>query len=462
MKLFNYSILLSGICLFSGMSFSATHFEGLYQIINKHSGKALEVADHGEFQGANVSQGKFTSGMNQYWKILPVGEQQYKLVNALSQQVLDIANAGVDNGNNVQQWKDNNTAAQNFILKELDDGTYKIESKLTGKVIDVDQWSRSDGGNVIQWGWHGGNNQRWEIIPKGAVNVPMEGVYKITSKHSSKVLDVSEHSMEGAANIQQWTYGGGKNQQWKFLHQGGGYYKIKSVHSGLMLDVANAEVGDGVNIQQWHENGNTAQLFSLIQQDGSDNFLIRNKASGKVLDVTDWAIHNGANIQQWTASSQANQLWELEQVKNGDQPTPPNNCRQLVWQDEFNYQGKPDVNKWGYDTGGSGWGNNELQHYTSRKENAYVNGSHLVIQLRKEPFQANNYTSARLVTRGKGDWTYGRVEVKAKLPAGRGTWPAIWMLPTDRKNGGWPNSGEIDIMEYVGSRLWPSFNTHDS
>ena len=120
------------------------------------------------------------------------------------------------------------------------------------------------------------------------------------------------------------------------------------------------------------------------------------------------------------------------------------------WSDEFTNDGAPDPSKWGYDIGGGGWGNNELQFYTNSTDNAIVSNGKLVITARKEAFNGSNYTSARLVTRNKGDFLYGRVEVRAKLPSGRGTWPAIWMLPTDWVYGNWPNSGEIDIMEHVG------------
>jgi beta-glucanase (GH16 family) len=129
------------------------------------------------------------------------------------------------------------------------------------------------------------------------------------------------------------------------------------------------------------------------------------------------------------------QYWEFES-------TP-------VWQDEFSVNGSPDAAKWGYDVGGDGWGNNELQYYTNGN-NAAVNNGILKIEARKENFSGRLYTSSRMVTKGKGDWLFGRFEIKAKLPKGRGTWPAIWMLPTDWVYGGWPNSGEIDIMEHVG------------
>jgi beta-glucanase (GH16 family) len=137
-------------------------------------------------------------------------------------------------------------------------------------------------------------------------------------------------------------------------------------------------------------------------------------------------------------------LFAMEGVNAQDKP---------VWQDEFNYKGLVDTTKWSYDTGGHGWGNNELQYYTkARKANAQVKDGKLIITARKEDYKGMDYTSARLVTRNKGDWAYGRIEVRAKLPSGKGTWPAIWMLPTDWKysDGSWPDNGEIDIMEHVG------------
>lgn len=119
------------------------------------------------------------------------------------------------------------------------------------------------------------------------------------------------------------------------------------------------------------------------------------------------------------------------------------------WADEFDQDGKPDTTKWAYDMGGKGWGNNELQYYTAA-ENAQISKGILSITARKEKKGDNAYTSSRMVTKGKQDFLYGRVEVRAKLPTGTGTWPAIWMLATDNTYGGWPASGEIDIMEHVG------------
>jgi beta-glucanase (GH16 family) len=131
----------------------------------------------------------------------------------------------------------------------------------------------------------------------------------------------------------------------------------------------------------------------------------------------------------------------------------------LVWSDEFNTNGAPDPSKWGYDLGAGGWGNAELQHYTNRTENAVVQGGVLQIKAIKENFSGSPYTSARLLSKNKFAVKYGRVEVSAKLPAGVGTWPAIWMLGNNISTAGWPNCGEIDIMEHRGSELNKIFGT---
>jgi len=125
----------------------------------------------------------------------------------------------------------------------------------------------------------------------------------------------------------------------------------------------------------------------------------------------------------------------------------------MIWRDEFSLEGMPDTTKWNYDTHGNdwGWGNNEKQWYTEADpKNVGINNGILRITARKEPTQGKDYSSARLTTKNKGDWKYGKFEIRAKMPTGRGTWPAIWMLPTVNTYGGWPKSGEIDIMEHVG------------
>ncbi|MFO8001459.1 MAG: family 16 glycosylhydrolase [Marinilabilia sp.] len=123
-------------------------------------------------------------------------------------------------------------------------------------------------------------------------------------------------------------------------------------------------------------------------------------------------------------------------------------CSYKVFSDDFEYEGEPDPDHWNYETGGGGWGNNELQEYTDDRDNSYVSNGTLKIHARKS--SSGKWTSARMVTSGKASWSYGRFEIRAKLPEGVGTWPAIWMMPQNSEYGTWPKSGEIDIMEHVG------------
>ena len=120
---------------------------------------------------------------------------------------------------------------------------------------------------------------------------------------------------------------------------------------------------------------------------------------------------------------------------------------QLVWSDEFNGSALDESN-WTIQTGGGGWGNQEAQHYTNRPENIRVQNGNLEIEGRKESYGGNKYTSARIYSKGKREFTYGKMEARISLPSGQGTWPAFWTLGN---RGSWPNCGEIDIMEHTGS-----------
>jgi len=144
-------------------------------------------------------------------------------------------------------------------------------------------------------------------------------------------------------------------------------------------------------------------------------------------------------------------------IKNSQDITvavSPNN--NLVWSDEFDVNGSPDTTKWVYDIGDGcpnlcGWGNNESQYYTNRTDNVIIENGVLKIIAKKEDYQGSEYTSARIKTQGKFDFKYGKVEIRAKLPEGGGTWPAFWMLGSNIDSVGWPACGEIDIMEHKGN-----------
>ncbi|AIQ46626.1 1,3--beta-D-glucan 3-glucanohydrolase [Paenibacillus sp. FSL R7-0273] len=133
----------------------------------------------------------------------------------------------------------------------------------------------------------------------------------------------------------------------------------------------------------------------------------------------------------------------------------------LVWSDEFNGTSLNTAD-WTAEngTGGSGWGNNELQYYTNRSQNLQVTGGNLVITAQKESYNGSSYTSARIKTQGKKSFTYGKIEARMKLPSGQGIWPAFWMLGSNMDTVGWPKSGEIDIMERVNNNAYVNGTVH--
>ena len=122
----------------------------------------------------------------------------------------------------------------------------------------------------------------------------------------------------------------------------------------------------------------------------------------------------------------------------------------LAWSDEFNGN-SVNTSYWNFESGNNnGWGNHELENYTSRTQNAFVSAGHLVIEARQESYSGSNYTSARMTTQGKQQFTYGRIDIRAKLPVAHGMWPALWMLGSNISTVPWPGCGEIDNMELVG------------
>jgi len=122
----------------------------------------------------------------------------------------------------------------------------------------------------------------------------------------------------------------------------------------------------------------------------------------------------------------------------------------LVWEDQFNIDGKPNPSIWNIETGGHGFGNNEDQYYTANAKNIFVKDGLLNVVAYKEDYENRHYTSAKLTTQDKKIISYGKIEVMAKLPEGKGTWPAIWLLGQNMKQVGWPMCGEIDMVEHVG------------
>jgi beta-glucanase (GH16 family) len=168
-----------------------------------------------------------------------------------------------------------------------------------------------------------------------------------------------------------------------------------------------------------------------------------------------WLVLVAGILPAFFCSRKKNPMTPVEEI-----PVPEG--WKLAWNDEFK-GASIDPGKWEFEVNGRGGGNNELQYYTDRKENAFIENGALIIQARKEAYEGpdgkRDYTSARIRTRNRGDWKYGRFDIRARLPFGQGIWPAIWMMPTDAVYGSWPSSGEIDIMEELGQEPGKVYQT---
>ncbi len=251
-------------------------------------------------------------------------------------------------------------------------------------------------------------------------------------------IDICE---ENRLNWTTWTYKGGKGSSGTWFWYSGHPESVNPAKDDF--ETALEKWGEAIRTENGFQKNSTVQLWKegRESQTSSGQTSAEGQSAGAVQEQ---AAGAQASAEQAPAEGSSESAEEPGLVYDRDTLT-----YELVWSDEFDYEGEPDPEKWGYDEGGSGWGNHELQYYTAG-DNAAVTGGKLIIEACKEEMRGKDYTSSRLVTRGKADWTYCRVEVCAKLPSGLGTWPAIWMLPTDNYYGGWPNSGEIDIMEHVG------------
>ena len=433
----------------------------VYYVIARHSNKALDVTSGSTSNGANVQQWGRNDSAAQQWRLEDAGGGAYKLRAKCSGKVLDVQDAAYGEGANVQQWDDWSSDNQKWQLEDAGNGFVRIRAKHSGMYLDVAWGSTNDGTNVAQVNRYAASlAQQWKFVAvtSGGGGDPQLGIadgrYVLRASHSAKCLDVDHSSHADGANVQQWSCNGTLAQTFDVKNVGGGLYAILNAESGKGLDVRDVSQSAGARLQQWSYGGGGNQKFR-IEDAGNGTYRIVASHSGQVVDVANQSNGDGGVVMQWPWNGGANQRWTFSKADGGTGGGggSPSGWA-LVWSDEFDSQGLPDASKWGYDVGGSGWGNGEAQYYTeARTENARVENGNLVIEARREAYGGKSYTSARLVSRGKGDWTYGRMQVRALIPSGRGTWPAIWMLPTDWQYGGWPDSGEIDIMEHVGFDL---------
>jgi beta-glucanase (GH16 family) len=207
------------------------------------------------------------------------------------------------------------------------------------------------------------------------------------------------------------------------------------------------------NAQGEIENYNLAdyQTTFVAKKDGEEKKLEINGKGfiGFYVGQQNYTIecHDSNNIYLRAIDESENIAWYVWlTAKEVSDINPKDQFTNLIWSDEFDEPGTLDSSKWVHEVGDS-WYNNEVQSYTSRLENSKVEDGKLKIIAKKESYNGNNYTSARIISNTKMDFTYGRVDIKAKVPGTKGTWPALWLLGSNFRTVEWPKCGEMDILE---------------
>jgi glycosyl hydrolase family 16 len=245
-------------------------------------------------------------------------------------------------------------------------------------------------------------------------------------------------------------------EQFQVIDAGGGFIAFRAIGTGLFVSADQARaafaplVADRPSIGTWEQ-------FTWSDLAGGA-FTLRGRATNRFVSAD---LNRGA-FAPLVSDRVAAGAWEqFTWGAAGTQPAPgaPPGFSRLVWSDEFNGSSINAAN-WGFDLGGGGWGNNELQNYTSRPENARISNGSLIIEARRENFGGNAFTSARLKTQGKQSFGINTwVEARINAPEGQGIWPAFWMLGNSITTVGWPSCGEIDIMEIQGQNPFRNFGT---
>lgn len=213
----------------------------------------------------------------------------------------------------------------------------------------------------------------------------------------------------------------------------------------------------------------TETVFSIITDDATSQQTLTIDGSVmsydagitefQILELTEnkLSLRGVQNVRSEFGGGQLAWYFTFVPEDGGTVNPPPSQFDTLIWSDEFDVNGAPNPANWSFDLGDGcpnlcGWGNNEQQYYTDRPENIVIEEGFMKITARRENFNGSAFTSSRINSKGKFDFMFGRVEMRAKLPTGGGTWPAFWMLGADIDTNPWPGAGEIDVMEHVGNQ----------
>jgi len=355
-----------------------------------------------------------------------------------------------------------------------------------GSCMDARAGGTADGTQIQEWTCNGSGAQSFELQDNGS------GGFTIVNTQAQKCVDVQGSGTANGTKIQLYDCNGTGAQAFVTQDAGNGFVHIVNTNSGKCLDVAADNPADGTVVQLYDCNGTSAQTWnpSVIgvasgsSSGGSSSGGSGSSSGGSSCNPGAWvAMASNANACDgnvgepcgWTSTNEG-QGYTCQTVSWGTGCEPGGTVCPgggsgsssggsttpgwtLTWSDEFDGPDGSGVDpgKWSFDTGGGGWGNQELEYYTSGTSNAVVSSGSLVITATTAGASSYScwygpcqYTSARLNTAGKFSQQYGRFEARIQIPEGQGVWPAFWLLGQNIGSVGWPACGEIDVMENIG------------
>ena len=294
---------------FESWNFTGNTRNSIYRIVNKASGKVLDIAHASTTAGASAIQWPYDPATpNQFWQILPDGSGNYILIAQHSGQALSITGGpGATNaGATAEQQPYYANFNQQWRIESVGSGTYRLLARHSGQALEVGGSSTADGASVNQWPYYGGDNQQWYIEDIGR--------YKLTAKHSGKVLDINQASTTAGASAIQWPYDPATpNQFWQIASVGSGSYKLVAQHSGQVLEIGGNSLNYGATANQSPYYANLKQQWR-IESVGNNAYRIIAQNSGQALEVGGSSTADRASVNQWPYYGGDNQQWEISLI----------------------------------------------------------------------------------------------------------------------------------------------------
>ncbi|WP_163995907.1 RICIN domain-containing protein [Pyxidicoccus caerfyrddinensis] len=414
-------------------------------IVAQHSNKCLDVrgGPTATGDGALIEQWSCTGQSNQAWTLTDKGQGQYQLAASSSGKCVEVINGATGNGAGIQQATCSGLSKQLWRLNSKGSGRYEVVAVNGGRCLDVTGGPTATGDGVLTelWDCTGEANQAWTLTPPTAPP-PQSTAKPLVAKHSGKCLDVrgGVTAVSNGDRIDQYACTGLANQDWTLKDMGGGQYEIIARSSGKCMETINGGTANLTGIQQWDCTGLPRQLWNMQSAGATGEYRFVHVPSGRCLDVTGGptATGDGVLMELWDCTGEANQTWTV-----GTPTTPPpTNTSGPYGQDASQYTlyfneefdgSTLDTGKW----------TDHLWYQPADSTPNYVisNGS-----LKIFPVAGTSYVRdyRHITTDGKYYQTYGYFEMEAKLPYGRGPWPAFWLYNHDQPD---PYRPEIDIME---------------